>query len=71
VAAKKTAPLMRKETIQMKFNEFINNPILKKGLGYAGIVVAGAVAMVNAVADQQKNKEFEELKKTVSELQEK
>lgn len=55
----------------MKFNEFINNPILKKGLGYAGIVVAGAVAMVNAVADQQKDKEFEELKKTVSELQKK
>ena len=53
----------------MNFKDFINNPILKKGLGYAGVVVAGVAAISNALSDQKKEKEFKELKEAVSELQ--
>ena len=55
----------------MKFNDIINNPGLKKGLGIASVIFAGVAAISNAVADQKKEQEFEDLKKAVSDLQKK
>lgn len=55
----------------MKFNDIVKSPILKKGLGIAGVVVAGIAAMSNAISDQKREQEFEELKEAVKELQEK
>lgn len=55
----------------MNFNDLINNPTLKKVTGIASIALAGIVAVSNAIGQQKKEKEFEELKKTVSELQKK
>ena len=51
----------------MKFD--LNNPTLKKGLSIASVAFAGIVAVANALSDQQKEREFENLKKAVSELQ--
>ena len=47
----------------------VNNPILKKGLGVASVVFAAIVAASNAMSDQKKDQEFEEMKKALSELQ--
>lgn len=55
----------------MKFNNIVNNPILKKGAGIASIVVAGIVAITNAISDQKREEEFDALKKTVEQLQKK
>lgn len=55
----------------MNFKGIINSPILKTVGKYAGVVVTGVLAITGALADQKKEKEFEELKKTVSELQKK
>lgn len=55
----------------MKINDVIQNPILKKSLGIAGVVVAGIAAMSNAMSEQKREQEFEELKEAVKELQEK
>ena len=51
--------------------KFIGNPIFKKGLGVASIVVSGVTAVIGALADQRKAREFEEIKRVVSELQKK
>lgn len=55
----------------MKVNDIIKNPILKKSLGIAGVVVAGIAAMSNAMSDQKREQEIEELKEAVKELQQK
>ena len=55
----------------MKFKEIVNNPGLKKGLGIASVVFAGVAAISNAMADQKKEQEFEDLKKAVADLQQK
>lgn len=47
----------------------INEDMLKKGLGAFSILVAGVVAVANAIADQKKAEEFDGLKKAVEELQ--
>lgn len=47
----------------------VNNPMLKKGLGVASVVFAAIVAASNAMSDQKKDQEFEEMKKALSELQ--
>lgn len=54
---------------RMKFD--LNNPGLKKGLGIASVVFAGLMAVANALSDQKREQEFEEMKKTLSELQNK
>lgn len=55
----------------MNVKEIINNPGLKKGLGIASIIFAGVAAISNAISDQKKEQEFEDLKKAVSDLQKK
>ena len=54
----------------MKLN-FFNNPGFQKGLGIAAAIFAGITAVSSALSEQKKEQEFEELKKTVSELQNK
>ena len=58
---------MRKEMVKVKFD--INSPVAKKVLGIASAVVMGIVTVTNALSEQKKNQEFEEMKKTLSELQ--
>ena len=53
----------------MKFE--LNNPMLKKVFGIASVLLAGAIAVSNALSDQQKEQDLENLKKTVSDLQDK
>ena len=48
--------------------DIIKNPAFKKGLGIISVVVAGITAVSSALSDQKRDQEFEELKKTVSEL---
>lgn len=55
----------------MNFKDIINSPILKTVGKYAGVAITAVVAVSGALSDQKKEKEFEELKKTVSELQKK
>lgn len=55
----------------MKIVDFINSPGFKKGAGIATIIFAGISAVASAVTDQRKEQEFEDLKKAVSELQNK
>lgn len=43
----------------------------KKILGIASAAVMGIVTVVNALSDQKKAQEFEDMKKTLSELQDK
>lgn len=43
----------------------------KKILGIASAVVMGTVTVINALSDQKKAQEFEDMKKTLSELQNK
>lgn len=59
---------MRKEMVKVKFN--INSPDMKKALGFVSAVVMGIAAVANALTEQAKDREFEEMKKTLSELQE-
>lgn len=54
----------------MKLN-IIKNPALKKGLGVAAAIFTGIVAVGNALSDQKKEQEFEEMKKALAELQDK
>lgn len=53
----------------MKIN--VNNEKLAKGLSIASVVVAGAVAVINAIGEQKQAQEFEALKAAVAELQNK
>lgn len=71
--ATKTFPLMEKKKgdEEMKIKDIINNPILKSVGKYAGLAVTAVVAVSGALADQKREKEFEDLKKTVADLQNK
>lgn len=42
---------------------------LKKSLGIASALVMGVVTVANALSDQKKAQEFEDMKKAISELQ--
>lgn len=53
----------------MKFN--LNNSAFQKALGVASVVFAGVVAVSNALSEQKKEAEFEEMKKAISELKSK
>ncbi len=55
----------------MKFKDIINSPVLKTVGKYAGLAATAVIAVSGALADQKKEKEFEELKKKVDELQNK
>lgn len=44
---------------------------VKKVLSIGAAVVTGVVAVVNSLSDQKKAREFEDMKKTLSELQNK
>ena len=55
----------------MKIKDIINSPGLKKGVGIASVIFAGVAAISNALNNQKKEQEFEDLKKAVSELQNK
>lgn len=48
--------------------DIIKNPVFKKGLGIISVAFAGIAAVSSALSDQKREQEFEELKKTVSEL---
>lgn len=49
----------------------LENEIVKKALGFVPVVVAGVVAVINALSEQKQAQEFEALKQAVSELQDK
>lgn len=51
--------------------EFKMNPIVQKIAGIASAIVMGIVAVANALAEQKREREHEDMKKTLSELQEK
>ena len=59
----------RKEECEMF--EFINNPIVRKGFGIVSVIFTGISAVSGVLSEQKKNKEFEEMKKTLNELQNK
>ena len=68
----RTCPLCSKNTVlkeemYMKL-DIIKNPAFKKGLGIISVAFAGIAAVSSALSDQKREQEFEELKKTVSEL---
>ena len=48
-----------------------NNPAFTKGLGIASAAVTGIVAVSNALADQKKEAEIQEMKETLKKLQSK
>ena len=52
----------------MSFN--INNPGLKKGLGYAFAILSGLFTFAGVLADQQKDAEFEKMKQDIEALKE-
>ena len=56
---------------KMKFKDIINSPALKTVGKYAGVAITAVVAVTGALADQKKEKELEDLKKTVADLQKK
>lgn len=47
----------------------IEKSSVKKVVGIASAVAMGVVAVLNSLSDQKKAQEFEEMKKTLSELQ--
>ena len=50
---------------------FVNNPAFKKGMSIATAVAMGIGTVVSTLSDQKKEKEFEEMKKTLEKLQNK
>ena len=66
-----TLPIIGKERMTMKIKDIINNPGFKKGVGVASVLFAGITAISSAISDQKKEQEFEDLKKAVSDLQNK
>ena len=53
----------------MKVTDFLNNPGLKKGFGVVSTVIMCAAAVGNVLAEKEREQEFEEMKKTLKELQ--
>lgn len=51
-----------------KFKDFINNPVTKKVVSGLGIAVAGGVAVLNAISEQKKEAEYNEIKEFYKEL---
>jgi hypothetical protein len=55
----------------MKFMEFVKSEKFGKITSVVSIVAAGIGAVISAIADQKKEREFEEMKKAIAELQNK
>lgn len=55
----------------MKLTDLIKNPVLKKGLGITSTIVMCIAAVGNVLAEKDREQEFEEMKKTLKELQDK
>lgn len=53
----------------MKINDLIKSPFFKKSIAIIMAVGAGIAATADAIAEQKRDEEFEDLKRTVSELQ--
>ena len=51
--------------------DIIKSPTVKKVMGIVSVVIAGVVAVDNALSEQKKDKEFEDMKNAISELQKK
>lgn len=54
-----------------KYLNVVKNPVVKKTFNVVSVVFAGVVAVSGALEEQQREKEFRQLKRTVSELQKK
>lgn len=52
----------------MNILEIIKNPVVKKSFGVVSAVVSGVLTISSALTEQKKAQEFEDMKKTVSEL---
>jgi hypothetical protein len=57
------------ERKKMKINNLIKSPLFKKSIAIVMAIGAGIAATADAIAEQKRDEEFEELKQTVSELQ--
>lgn len=55
----------------MKVKDLMNNPGLKKGFGIASAIVMGVITISDALSEQKKDQEFEEMKKDIEELKQK
>ena len=53
----------------MKINNLIKSPLFKKSIAIVMAIGAGIAATADAITEQKRDEEFEELKQTVSELQ--
>ena len=53
----------------MKINNLIKSPLFKKSIRLVMAIGAGIAATADAIEEQKRDEEFEELKQTVSELQ--
>ena len=51
--------------------DIIKSPTAKKVMDILSVVIAGVVAVDNALSEQKKDKEFEDMKNAISELQKK
>ena len=51
-----------------KFKDFFNNPVTKKVVSGLGIAVAGGVAVLNAISEQKKEAEYNEMREFYKEL---
>ena len=52
----------------MKVTDLLKNPGLKKGFGVVSTIVMCIAAVGNVLAEKEREQEFEEMKKTLSEL---
>ena len=53
----------------MKINNLIKSPLFKKSIRIVMAIGAGIAATADAIEEQKRDEAFEELKQTVSELQ--
>ena len=55
---------------KMKVNDILNNPFLKKITGVLSVAVAGIIAINNAIAEQKRDEEIEQMKTEIENLKE-
>ena len=51
--------------------DIIKNPRTKKIMGIVSVIIAGLLAVDEAIAEQKRDEEIEDMKKSISELQKK
>lgn len=54
----------------MKVTNVLNNPFLKKITGALSVAVAGFIAISNAIAEQKRDEEIEQMKAEIENLKE-